>query len=409
VIRESVLNGVQGDASYLVNDRHTLRFGFAVSGEQTNLNNVYTVLPGSVGAVTGPPFGITDANSKLGWNIGGYIQDEWKLTSQLTLNAGLRFDQLYQYVDANQFSPRLALVYKPFTGTTFHAGYARYFTPPVQVEAAPANIALFNNTTGQVTNPAGSNPVLPERSHYFDAGVDQIIPLGCYSTLKRDCATLDIGIDGYYKIASDLLDNGQFGQALVLDAFNYAHGMSEGVELSAKYHNGGFDGYLNVAVSQEKATQPVSNQFLFDNSTPLADLGGLTEFQYVNSHWIFTDHNQFVTGSAGASYQFCARTLTPGELWWNSICGTKVSADMIYGSGLRNGDANISSERPYEQFNVGIARDFWMPDNKPVTLRFDVVNLADEIYQIRDGSGIGVFAAQFGPRRGYFFGISKKL
>ena len=82
---------------------------------------------------------------------------------------------------------------------------------------------------------------------------------------------------------------------------------------------------------------------------------------------------------------------------------------MIYGSGLRNGDANISSERPYEQFNVGIARDFWMPDNKPVTLRFDVVNLADEIYQIRDGSGIGVFAAQFGPRRGYFFGISKKL
>ena len=106
MIRESVLNGIQGDASYLVNDRHTLRFGFAVSGEQTNLNNAYTVLPGSIGAVTGPPFGITDANSKLGWNIGAYIQDEWKLTNALTLNAGLRFDQLYQYVNANQFSPR---------------------------------------------------------------------------------------------------------------------------------------------------------------------------------------------------------------------------------------------------------------------------------------------------------------
>jgi outer membrane receptor protein involved in Fe transport len=50
-----------------------------------------------------------------------------------------------------------------------------------------------------------------------------------------------------------------------------------------------------------------------------------------------------------------------------------------------------------------------MPDNKPVTLRFDVVNIADEIYQIRDGTGIGVFASQFGPRRGYYFGISKKL
>ena len=353
------------------------------------------------------PFPVTDQNAKVGWLAGVYAQDEWKITDKLTMNYGARFDQMWQYTNANQLSPRVSFTYKPFENTTFHAGYARYFTPPVQVEAAPANIALFNNTTGAVSGQ--NSPVLPERSHYFDAGVDQIIPLGCSTALKRDCATLDIGIDGYYKIATDLLDNGNFGQALVLDGFNYEHGLSEGVELSAKYHNGGFDGYLNVAVSEEKATTPVSNQYLFDNTTPLPDLGGLTELQYVNQHWIFTDHNQFVTGSAGASYQFCGRTLTPGELWWNSVCGTKVSADMIYGSGLRNGDANISSERPYEQFNVGIARDFWMPDNKPVTLRFDVVNLADEIYQIRNGSGIGVFASQFGPRRGYFFGISKKL
>ena len=81
VTRESVLNGIQGDASYLVNNRHTLRFGFAVSGEQTNITDIYTVLPGSPGAVTGPPFDITDNNSKLGWNIGAYIQDEWKLTN----------------------------------------------------------------------------------------------------------------------------------------------------------------------------------------------------------------------------------------------------------------------------------------------------------------------------------------
>ncbi|MGB6751729.1 MAG: TonB-dependent receptor [Xanthobacteraceae bacterium] len=411
ISRQAYTNGVQGDASYIVTPAHTVRVGFTVSGEKTWVDNTSIVEPCTAcdGTDSGPPMSITDDNAKVGWLAGIYAQDEWKITNNLTMNYGARFDQMWQYTDANQLSPRVNFTYKPFENTTFHAGYARYFTPPVQAEAAPADIALFNNTTGQVSNPAGSNPVLPERSHYFDAGVDQVIPLGCSSTLKRDCATLDIGLDGYYKIASDLLDNGQFGQALVLDAFNYAHGMAEGVELSAKYHNGGFDGYLNVAVSQEKATQPVTNQFLFDNTTPQPDLGGQTEFQYVNSHWIFTDHNQFVTGSAGASYQFCGRTLTPGELWWNSICGTKVSADMIYGSGLRNGDANISSERPYEQFNVGIARDFWMPDNKPVTLRFDVVNLADEIYQIRNGSGIGVFASQFGPRRGYFFGISKKL
>jgi outer membrane receptor protein involved in Fe transport len=65
---------------------------------------------------------------------------------------------------------------------------------------------------------------------------------------------------------------------------------------------------------------------------------------------------------------------------------------------------------PYAQVNVGVAREFLLPDDpKPMTLRFDVVNLFDTIYQLRDGSGIGVFAPQFGPRRGYFAGTSKKF
>ena len=88
----------------------------------------------------------------------------------------------------------------------------------------------------------------------------------------------------------------------------------------------------------------------------------------------------------------------------------RFSADMIAGSGLRDGDANISTVAPYSQFNVGIAREFLLPfDAKPVTVRFDVINLFDSIYLIRDGSGIGVFAPQYGPRRGYFAGISKKF
>ena len=86
---------------------------------------------------------ITDDVAKLGWLAGVYAQDEWKITNQLTMNAGLSFDQMWEFTDANQLSPRLSFTYKPFENTTLHAGYARYFTPPVMVEAAPANIALF--------------------------------------------------------------------------------------------------------------------------------------------------------------------------------------------------------------------------------------------------------------------------
>ena len=325
------------------------------------------------------------------------------------MNYGARFDQMWQYVNANQLSPRVSFTYKPWQYTTFHAGYARYFTPPVLVEAAPANIALFNGTTGATSTPGGTDPVLPERSHYFDAGVDQKIPFKCYTALAKDCPTLDLGLDAYYKIATDLIDNGNFGQALVLSAFNYAKGVVQGIEFSAKYHSGNFQAYGNLAVGQEKATDVVSNQYLFDNPTPLPDLGGLTLRQYVDSHWIYTDHTQIVTGSAGAAYQFCGRASTPGEQWWDSWCGTKLSTDMIYGSGLRTGDANIGTEPPYAQFNASISHEFALPDGLPVTVRFDVVNLFDTIYQIRSGTGIGVFAPQYGPRRGYFIGISKKI
>jgi hypothetical protein len=61
------------------------------------------------------------------------------------------------------------------------------------------------------------------------------------------------------------------------------------------------------------------------------------------------------------------------------------------------------------QVSVGITREFLLPnDPRPMTVR-DVVNLFDNIYEIRSGSGIGVFAPQFGPRRGFFLGISKKI
>jgi outer membrane receptor protein involved in Fe transport len=60
--------------------------------------------------------------------------------------------------------------------------------------------------------------------------------------------------------------------------------------------------------------------------------------------------------------------------------------------------------------NFGISRDFDLWDtDKPLTARFDVINVFDEKYEIRDGTGVGVGAPQFGPRRGFFVGLSQAL
>jgi len=373
VYRRGFANGLQGDGAFPLNDANTLRAGFTVTGESTLVSNIATVEPlDSEGNPIDAPFPITDNNSKFGWIAGIYLQDEWRITNQLTVNFGLRFDQMWQYVNANQFSPRFNLVYKPFDGTTFHAGYARYFTPPPQAIAAPTNIAATANTTAQPENFL-QNPVLPERSHYFDAGVVQKIT-----------PNLQVGIDAYYKIAQDLLDDGQFGQALILSGFNYESAYNAGVELTATYKDGNFSGYGNLAWARQMAKNVVSNQYLFGND----------ELAYIANNYIYTDHAQTWTASAGASY-----------LWQ----GTRFTASMVYGSGLRSGFANTDHVPPYATANVGVSREFTVADLGKFTARFDVVNIFDAVYQIRSGTGIGVFAPQYGMRRGFFVGLSKKL
>jgi len=377
VYRQSVINGIQEDTSYRVGFAHTLKFGFSASAERSLVNNGSTVLPlDPMGNPVDAPFSVFDSSAKTGVLFSTYLADEWKVTNNLTVNAGLRFDQMWQYVDANQLSPRLSMTWKPADGTTFHAGYSRNFTPPEQVLAAPTNLALVQNTTAQAPPGSANDPVLPERSNVFDVGVVQKI---------NAIPGLEVGLDAYYKTAADLLDDGQFGQAYVLTAFNYARGINEGVELKASYTNGNLHLYGNLAWARQIATDVVSNQYLFDPA----------ELNYIANNYVYTDHAQFLTASAGASY-----------LWQ----GTKFSASMIYGSGLRDGFANTGTVPSYTQVNLGVSHDFnIVSPTKPTTLRFDIVNLFDTIYQIRDGSGIGVFAPQYGPRRGFFFGISQKL
>jgi hypothetical protein len=374
VFRGAFVNGFQGDAAYRLNPAHTLRAGFITSGEQTTVNNTSSVLPvdpADPDIIGTNPFNVIDPVSKLGWIAGFYLQDEWKLTSFLTLNVGFRFDQMWQFVDTNQLSPRVNLVYTPWEGLKIHAGYARYFTPPVQALSGPTNAFAFANTTAS-PEIFQSSPVLPERSHVFDVGATQ------------QFGNLLVGIDAYYKIAKDLLDDGQFGAAYVLTAFNYEKGENYGVEWTARYKNGPFMAYGNLAWAVQRGTNIVSNQSLFSAE----------ELAFIANSWIFTDHAQTWTGSAGLSYL------------WN---GTRFSADMIYGSGLRAGDFNLDHVPAYGQMNLGMAREIAMPGDKPITVRFDVINVFDSTYFIRNGSGIGVFAPQFGPRRGYFVGVSQKL
>lgn len=374
VLRSSFSNGVQSDTSYRANETHTIRMGFFASTEDVENNNTSTVFPvDGNGNVSGSAFTIRDGNSKNGNTLFGiYLQDEWRALDKLTVNYGLRFDRMDAFVTEDQVSPRLGMVYKATPQTSLHAAYARYFTPPRNSSIAPGTPFLFTNTSNAPANNLNS-PVLPERSHYFDVGATHTFT-----------PALSVGVDGFYKKVTDLLDEGRFGQALIYTPFNYTDGKVYGVEFTGNYRVGDLNAYANLARTISLAKNIGSGQFNFDQD----------QLNYISNNWIRTDHSQTYTASAGISYRWL---------------GTQYLANATYGSGLRRGFAN-TEQMPYNfQLNLGAAREFKLGDFGPVVGRLSLLNALDHINSIRDGTGIGVGAPQFGPRLGVFAGISKQF
>jgi outer membrane receptor protein involved in Fe transport len=365
--------GTQVEGVYDLNAAHTVRMGFVLQRDRTTSRTRSLVLPvDATGAQTSDvPLTLAESGRRSGATYSGFLQDEWKLGAALTLDYGLRYDLVDSFRSEQQLSPRLGLVWTPREGTTVHVGYARYFTPPPFELVASQTVARFAGTTAQAP---GSGNDLPrsERADYFDVGAEQTI------------GRFRLGVDAYDKKARDLLDEGQFGAPIILTPFNYARGYARGVEVSLNYAHGPLSGYANLALSEAKGRDIVSSQFNFDP----ADLA------YIRDHDIHLDHDQTVTASAGATYR-------AGE--------TRISADLLYGSGLRrDGETPNGSKLPaYLQVNLGVARDIDLAGG--LTLRADIINVFDQRYEIRDGTGIGVGAPQWGPRRGVFIGISKAL
>ena len=94
---------------------------------------------------------------------------------------------------------------------------------------------------------------------------------------------------------------------------------------------------------------------------------------------------------------------------------TRFGFDLLYGSGLRADQTladgstvpNGAHVPSYVTVNLTASRRFNLPYAGPLEVRFDVVNVANKTYEIRDGTGVGVGAPQFGASRGFFGGITK--
>ncbi|MFT8327126.1 TonB-dependent receptor [Gluconobacter oxydans] len=371
-VNDFTTGGLQADLSYDIARHHTLRAGLLgqYTSERLDTDTLAFPVDGAGNQTANTPVRLIDNTGNWSVEAGAYIQDEYRITRSLTFNYGIRYDRFASSFDnEGQLSPRANMVWKPTRSTTLHLGYSRYFAPPSPQYVYPSTLARFAGTTNAAANTIDSATKV-EKSHYVDGGI-----------LQRITPDFQITLDAYAKWAHDLTDLGQFGRAVILAPFSYRHGRVYGAEFGSSWRHGPWSLFGNFSYVKTSARDINSAQYQFDPA----------ELAYIRNHAIQLDHQGEFTATAGASWT------TKHDMAY---------ADFVYGYGLRSGFANLEKEPQYDVFNIGYQHSFTkVPFGHDIKVRADVVNLFDKRYQLRDGSGVGIYQAQYGQRRGTFFAV----
>lgn len=108
--------------------------------------------------------------------LGLFLQDEWRATAAITIVAGLRYD-LHTQINGT-WSPRVAILYQPIEGHTFHLSGSAAYRPPTLFESHQDQRVTTTIPTGVPFPPSvsttvpvtGATGLAPEQISSYEAG-----------------------------------------------------------------------------------------------------------------------------------------------------------------------------------------------------------------------------------------------
>ena len=331
--RSSNYAGLQSSLA-LVRGRNSLRAGLYVYGQHDDSFFSVVQNPGHM------PVG-SEREVKWGNLQAIFIEDQFKATSWLTLNGGVRLTHFQGSVNENAADPRVgAAIRVPKLNWTLRGFYGRtYQAPPL------------DTISGPLLGQQGFNflPLHGERDEQWEVGL--AIPFYGW--------VLDTGY--FHTIAHNFLDHDALGNSNIFLPLTIQYARIRGWETTVRSPELFRRARIHLAYSHQYA----------QGAGPVT--GGLTDFTPPPSGYFYLDHDQRDTLSTGYEVQLPARFWTTGNL--------------NFGSGFLNGDGfTLPTHLPtHTTFDLALGKSF----GERLSFTFTAVNVTDARYLLDTSNTFG--------------------
>jgi outer membrane receptor protein involved in Fe transport len=270
-----------------------------------------------------------------------FVQEQYKLTTWLTLNGGLRLTHFSGLLNENAADPRLGVALRvPRLNWVVRGAYSRFYqAPPLDTLSGP----LLQFATEQQTT---FIPLRGERDEQYEFGL----------TIPIQNWTADVAY--FHTAAHNFFDHDVIGNSNIFFPLTIANARIRGTEATVR---------SPLVLNRYHAHLAYSNQ----QAEGFGDVtGGLLSFAPPTVGGYYLDHDQRNTLSVGAD----------GTLPWRTI----LSFNFNYGSGMLNGDGpeHLPS---YRTIDLSISKSL----TENLTVRFMGTNLTNKSYMLDTSNTFG--------------------
>jgi TonB dependent receptor/Carboxypeptidase regulatory-like domain/TonB-dependent Receptor Plug Domain len=288
-----------------------------------------------------------------------FISDKFRVTSWLTLIAGLRETEFQAAIAENATDPRLGVTLKvPRLNWVFRGFYGDYYQAPPLVTATGALLGLASSQNFTFA------PLHGERDKEYQYGV--LIPYRGWA----------LDLDTYQTRATNWLDHNNIGESNLFWPITWAAALIQGWELTLRSPNLWHYGQLHLSYANQiaQATAPITGGLICP--APVTPACGLD----IPPGYAPVDHDQRNTLNVGFN----------ATLPWQSYAAVNV----YYGSGFTNGlygMPNAQYPGPYlpahTTFDLSVGKTF----AEKYTVAVTALNVANLRVQLDNSLTFGGF------------------